>query len=95
MDEDYKRFCMKCGWNDEDYGCTSPRNEAVFQCPMYMYYHPEEVEQFEKDMEEWAKQREKEAEQISNTPMEIQNEIRDARMLELIKAQGVMQNEHF
>jgi len=88
MDEDYKRFCLKCGWNDEDYGCTSPRNEEVYQCPMYMHYHPEEVEKFEKAMEEWAKQREREAEKISNTPMEIQNEIRDARMLELIKAQG-------
>ncbi len=35
-----------------------------------------------------------ETEQMLNTPMEIQNEIRDARMLELIKAQGVTQNEH-
>lgn len=57
MDEDYKRFCMKCGWNDEDYGCTSP-GDWVYQCPMYAYYHPEEVAEFEKAMEEWAKQRE-------------------------------------
>lgn len=28
-----------------------------------------------------------EAEQMLNTPMELQNEIRDARMLELIRAQ--------
>ena len=56
MDEDYKRFCLKCGWNDEDYGCTSPMHEAIFQCDMYRHYHPEEVRQFEKDMEEWAKQ---------------------------------------
>ena len=58
MDEDYKRFCLKCGWNDADYGCKSPSREAIWQCPMYMHYHPEEVEKFEKAMEEWAKQRE-------------------------------------
>lgn len=58
MDYDYKRFCLKCGWNDEDYGCTCPKREEVYQCPMYMHYHPEEVKQFEHDMEEWAKQRE-------------------------------------
>lgn len=58
MNDDYKRFCMKCGWNDADYGCISPSHEEVFQCPMYMHYHPEEVKQFEKDMEEWAKKME-------------------------------------
>lgn len=57
MDKDYIKFCMKCGWNDVDYGCTSRFDEAVYQCPMYMYYHPEEVEQFEKDMEEWSERR--------------------------------------
>lgn len=54
---DEQRFCSKCGWNDSDYGCTSPAGEEVYQCPMYMHYHPEEVEKFNKEMEEWAKQK--------------------------------------
>ena len=54
---DEKRFCSKCSWNDCDYGCTCPPNEEVYQCDMYMHYHPDEVEEFEKDMKEWAKQR--------------------------------------
>ena len=53
--DDYKQFCMKCGWNDPDMGCSSPSSEEIYQCPMYMHYHPEEVAQFERDMEEWAK----------------------------------------
>jgi hypothetical protein len=44
--DDYKRFCLKCGWNDLDYGCTSPSGEDVYQCPMYIHYHPEEVKEF-------------------------------------------------
>lgn len=54
---DEKRFCSKCSWNDCDYGCTCPPNEEVYQCDMYMHYHPDEVEEFEKDMKEWARQR--------------------------------------
>ena len=46
-----------CNWNDCDYGCTCPPNEEVYQCTMYMYYHPEEVDEFNKAMEEWAKQK--------------------------------------
>lgn len=57
MNDDYKNFCLKCKWNDEDYGCTSPIGEEVYQCPMYIHYHPEEVEKFEKSMEEWVKER--------------------------------------
>ena len=53
--DDYKKFCMKCGWNDPDMGCQSPSGEDVYQCPMYMFYHPEEVKQFEEDMERWMK----------------------------------------
>ena len=45
---DEKRFCSKCSWNDCDYGCTCPPNEEVYQCDMYMHYHPDEVEEFEK-----------------------------------------------
>ena len=55
MDSDYKRFCLKCGWLDEDYGCTCPSAQEVYQCPMYMYYHPEAVEAFNRSMEEWAR----------------------------------------
>lgn len=60
LDDDYKRFCMKCAWNDADYGCTSPAGEEVYQCEMYMHYHPEEVRQFEKDIQEWAERAESE-----------------------------------
>lgn len=61
MDDDYRRFCLKCSWNDVDMGCTSPRGEEIWQCPMYIHYHPEEVKEFEKSMEEWVKQKEGEA----------------------------------
>ena len=46
--DDEKRFCRKCNWNDCDYGCTCPPNEEVYQCEMYMYYHPDEVAEFNK-----------------------------------------------
>lgn len=52
MEDDYKRFCVKCSWLDSDYGCISPPGEEVYQCPMYMYYHPEEVEKFNKWVEQ-------------------------------------------
>ena len=52
--DDYRKFCMKCGWLDPDYGCMSPPYEEVYQCPMYMFYHPEEVKKFEEAMEKWA-----------------------------------------
>ena len=57
MDDDYRKFCMKCSWNDSDLGCTSPSGEEIWQCPMYIHYHPEEVKEFEQSMEEWAKQK--------------------------------------
>ena len=57
-ESDIQRFCLKCGWNDPDYGCTSPPYEEVYQCPMYMHYHPEEVEKFNKAMEEWVRSKE-------------------------------------
>ena len=53
--DDYIKFCMKCSWNDCDFGCSSPPYEEVYQCPMYMHYHPKEVEAFEKSMEEWVR----------------------------------------
>ena len=53
--KDYKRFCLKCSWNDPDMGCTSRFDEAVYQCDMYRHYHPKEVKEFEKSMEEWTK----------------------------------------
>lgn len=53
-EDDYRRFCLHCGWNDSDYGCMSPKHEAVYQCPMYMHYHPEEVKQFEEEYKKWA-----------------------------------------
>lgn len=69
--DDYKRFCMKCGWNDSDFGCTSPSGEEIYQCPMYMHYHPEEVEAFNKAMEEWGNNNEqtqrKEAQETART----------------------------
>lgn len=54
MDKDYKKFCLKCSWLDSDYGCTCPIDESVYLCPLYMYYHPEEVEKFNKEMEDWV-----------------------------------------
>lgn len=48
--DDYKYFCVKCGWNDPDYGCTCPSGEEVWQCPMYIHYHPEEVAEFNEHM---------------------------------------------
>ena len=56
--DDYEKFCMNCGWNDPDYGCTSPPYEELWQCPMYQFYHPEEVEEFERYFEEWARKME-------------------------------------
>lgn len=56
MDEDYFRFCMKCRWNNVDFGCISPVGAEVYQCPMYMHYHPDKVKEFEKDVEEWCDQ---------------------------------------
>jgi hypothetical protein len=56
-ESDEKRFCAKCSWNDCDYGCTCPPNEEVYQCSMYMHYHPDEVDEFNKAMEEWAKKK--------------------------------------
>lgn len=53
---DETRFCNKCGWNDCDYGCICPSNERVYQCPLYIHYHPNEVNEFNKAMEEWQNQ---------------------------------------
>ena len=53
-----KKFCNKCGWNDCDYGCTCPPNEESYQCPLYIYYHPEEVAEFEKYVKEGVKKNE-------------------------------------
>lgn len=58
-DKDYKRFCLRCGWNDSDYGCISPSGEEVWQCPMYQHYHPEEVVQFNREMDEYYRRNEK------------------------------------
>lgn len=55
--DDYKKFCMKCGWNDPDFGCMSPPHEEVYQCDMYRYYHPEEVKEFENQMKDWIERR--------------------------------------
>lgn len=59
MDSDYKRFCLKCSWNDPDQGCSSDFNERVYQCPMYMHYHPDEVKEWEKDCEAWLLEKHK------------------------------------
>ena len=48
--DDYKRFCLNCGWNDSDYGCISPSGEELWQCPMYIHYHPNEVNKFYNNM---------------------------------------------
>lgn len=53
---DAKNFCNNCGWNDCDYGCTCPMGEEVYQCKMYMHYHPDEVKKFENEMEEWMEE---------------------------------------
>lgn len=62
MEDDYKKFCMNCSWNDSDFGCTSPFAERVYQCDMYMHYHPEEVKEFERCMEEWVRSMERKKE---------------------------------
>lgn len=56
--DDYKKFCMKCAWNEVDFGCTSPSGEELWQCPMYMYYHPDEVDEFYKAIEEGGEENE-------------------------------------
>lgn len=61
---DEKRFCNRCGWNDCDYGCTCPPYEEVYQCAMYMHYHPDEVKEFDKAMKEWAKLKRTETESV-------------------------------
>lgn len=50
MDDDYKKFCLRCNWNDEDYGCTVRHDEIIYQCEMYIHYHPEEVKKFNEEM---------------------------------------------
>lgn len=57
IDDDYKRFCRTCGWNDSDYGCTSPSGEEIWQCPMYIHYHPAEVEKFNEEMNKREQER--------------------------------------
>ena len=53
MDDDYKRFCIPCHWDDADLGCSCPSGEEVWQCDLYRHYHPEEVKEFEKSIEDW------------------------------------------
>jgi len=55
LDEDYKKFCLKCVFLDEDYGCTCPPYEEVYQCDMYRHYHPQEVAEFEKYCDEYCR----------------------------------------
>ena len=57
MHDDYNKFCRTCGWNDSDLGCTSPSGEDIWQCPMYIHYHPEEVKKFNEDMDKREKER--------------------------------------
>lgn len=52
-----EKICLKCSWNDPDYGCTSDIREAVYQCPLYMKYHPEEVKKFNEEVERWNEKR--------------------------------------
>lgn len=66
MNDDYKKFCMNCGWNDSDFGCSCPPYEEVYQCPMYMHYHPEEVEKFEKSFEEWVRSMKQQESEVDN-----------------------------
>lgn len=57
IDDDYRRFCLKCGWNDPDYGCTSPSGEELWQCDMYIHYHPDEVAKFNEVMNKREQER--------------------------------------
>ena len=55
MIDDYRKFCMNCGWNviaDLPEGCICPSGEELWQCPMYIHYHPEEVKEFDETMGE-------------------------------------------
>lgn len=49
MKDDYIKYCIKCGWNTE-FGCISPEGEEVYQCTLYIHYHPEEVKKFNEDI---------------------------------------------
>ena len=51
-DEDYRKFCLHCNWNDCDHGCICPDNEELWQCDMYKHYHPDKVKEFEQSFEE-------------------------------------------
>lgn len=72
--DDYRKFCIKCGWNDGDYGCTSPSGEEVYQCPMYMHYHPDEVDEFDKAMEKWAQKEDNFKRQFNPVRTEVEDE---------------------
>ena len=58
MNDNYKNFCLKCRWNDNDYGCTCPRGE-IYQCALYRHTYPEKVEAFKKVCKEWSKEKTK------------------------------------
>lgn len=46
--------CINCEWNT-DLGCSCPSDEEILQCYIYRSNHPEELEQFDKDTEQWCK----------------------------------------
>lgn len=51
-----ERYCKRCNWYDEDYGCICSPSERVYQCEWYRGVHPEEVEEFNRSMEEWSEE---------------------------------------
>ena len=52
-DDEYYKYCINCGWNDPDFACTVRQDEVVYQCELYRDKHPEEVEEFEKWVDEF------------------------------------------
>ena len=46
--------CLKCGFNDEDYGCTCPHSDKWYACPIENK-KPENIQEL-KEYAEWLPQ---------------------------------------
>ena len=50
--------CKRCGFNDEDYGCTCPPSDMWYACPIEAK-KPENIQEL-KEYAEWASKGESE-----------------------------------
>ena len=50
--------CFKCGFNDEDYGCTCPHSDKWYACPIENK-KPENIKEL-KEYVEWLEKQERE-----------------------------------